>query len=79
MISLDDDIILPQMSGYIKYFDDGEKKCVLKLKMMTFLKYKIFNGVIDKFSDNKIPKERNHYTCIAAICIDSGLKIDKKS
>ena len=26
-------IILPQMSGYIKYFDNGGKKCQLKLKM----------------------------------------------
>ena len=31
------------------------------------------------FSGNEIPKERNHYTCIAAICIDSVLKIDKKN
>ena len=26
-------IILPQMSGYIKYFDNGGKACHLKLKM----------------------------------------------
>ena len=26
-------IILPQMSGYIKYFDNGGKICHLKLKM----------------------------------------------
>ena len=25
---------------------------------------------------NEIPKERNHYICIAAICIDSITKID---
>ena len=31
------------------------------------------------FSGNEIPKERNHYTCIAAICIDSVLKEDKKN
>ena len=31
------------------------------------------------FSGNEIPKERNHYTCIAAICIDSVLKIHKKN
>ena len=29
-------IVLPQMTGYIKYFDDGGKKCLLKLKMMTY-------------------------------------------
>ena len=26
-------IILPQMSGYIKYFDNSEKTCHLKLKV----------------------------------------------
>ena len=31
------------------------------------------------FSDSEIPKERNHYICIAAICIDSELKVDKKN
>ena len=31
------------------------------------------------FSGNEIPKERNHYICIAAICIDSVLRIDKKN
>ena len=31
-------------------------------------KVKTFNGVIDTaFSENKIPKEGNHYICIAAI------------
>ena len=24
------------MNGYIKYFDDGGKKCFLKLKMITY-------------------------------------------
>ena len=42
-------------------------------------KVKAFNGVINTaFSDNEIPKERNHYTCIAAIIIDSVMKVDKK-
>ena len=31
------------------------------------------------FSGNKIPKERKHYIYIAAICIDSVLRIDKKN
>ena len=31
------------------------------------------------FLGNQIPKERNHYICIAAICIDSVLKVDKKN
>ena len=31
------------------------------------------------FTDNAIPEENTHYTCISAIDIDSVLKIDKKS
>ena len=31
------------------------------------------------FSGNEIPKKRNHYICVAAICIDSLLKVGKKS
>ena len=31
------------------------------------------------FSGNEIPRERKHYVCIAAICIDSVLKIEKKN
>ena len=43
-------------------------------------KVKTFNVVINThFSDNKIPKEGNHYICIAAICIGSILKVDKKN
>ena len=43
-------------------------------------KVKTFNGVINTlFSDNSIPKEGNHYICIAAICIDSILKVDKEN
>ena len=30
-------------------------------------------------SDNEIPKERNHYICISAICIDSILKMNQKN
>ena len=42
-------------------------------------KVKIFNGVNNTtFTDDKIPRERNHYVCIAAINIDSVEKIDKK-
>ena len=29
------------------------------------------------FSGDEIPKERNHYICIAPICIDSVLRVDK--
>ena len=40
---------------------------------------KIFNRINrTTFTDNIIPIERNHYTCIPAIDIDSVLKIDNK-
>ena len=40
---------------------------------------KIFNRINrTTFTDNAIPIERNHYTCIPAIDIDSVLKIDNK-
>ena len=42
-------------------------------------KLKIFNRINRTiFTDNAIPIERNHYTCIPAIDIDSVLKIDNK-
>ena len=31
------------------------------------------------FPSNEIPKGRNHYICIAAICIDSVLRIEKEN
>ena len=103
-------VILPQMNGYIKYFDDGGKNMsfvtddeeiyenhseiwevvrkLLKLKFNFDLigddkyiiaKLKIFNKVNrTKFTDNIIPFEKNHYTCIPAIDIESVLKIDNK-
>ena len=40
---------------------------------------RIFNRINrTTFTDNAIPIERNHYTCIPAIDIDSVLKIDNK-
>ena len=43
-------------------------------------KVKTFSSIIKTlFPGNKIPKERNHYICMAAICIDSVLKVDKKN
>ena len=47
-----------------------------------YLKVKVreFDFVIKtNFLGNDIPKENMHYTCIACITIDSGLKIDKKN
>ena len=113
---LDDDIIqslcviLPQMSGYIKYFNDGGKnmsfvtddeevykkyneiwEVVRKLLEVKFTvnpirddkyiiaKFILFNGINrTTFTNNIIPIERNNYVCIAAINIDSVLKIDNK-
>ena len=43
-------------------------------------KVKTFSGVTSTFfSKDELPKERNHYICIAAICIDSVLKIERKN
>ena len=42
-------------------------------------KLKIFKNVnITTFTNNVIPEENTHYTCISATDIDSVLKIDKK-
>ena len=42
-------------------------------------KLKVFNRINrTTFTDNAIPIERNHYTCIPAIDIDSVLKFDNK-
>ena len=104
-------VILPQMSGYIKYFDDGGKNMsfvtddkevykkydetwevvrkLLKLKFFVspirddkyiIAKLKIFKNVnMTTFTDNVIPEENTHYTCISAMDIDTVLKIDKKA
>ena len=103
-------VILPQMNGNIKYFDDGGKnmsfvmddeeiyekyneiwEVVRKLLQIKFTvgpvrddkyiitKLKIFNGTNrTTFTDNAIPFEKNHYSCIPAKDIDSVLKIDNK-
>ena len=43
-------------------------------------KVKTLNNMINTlFLGNEISKERNHYICIAAICIDSVLRVDKKN
>ena len=104
-------IILPQMSGYIKYFGNSRKnmpfliedesvylkynKIWNKIKKLLNIKFhsqptndnkyikskvKTFHEAIKThFSDNKVPKEKSHYICIAAICIESVLKKEGKN
>ena len=104
-------VILPQMDGYIKYFDDGGKnmtyvtddekiyekyneiwEVIRKLLKVDFtvglvrddkylvVKLKIFDKINRTTfnNNNTIPIERNHYICIAAMDIDSVIKIDKR-
>ena len=103
-------VILPQMSGYIKYFDNGRKNMSfvtdeeeiykkyneiwevvrkpLKLKFTVspirddkhiIAKLKIFKKMNrTAFTNYIIPIEKNHYTCIPAIDIDSLLKNNNK-
>ena len=74
---------------YEKYNEIWEAvKKLLKLKLTVdpvrdgkyiVAKLKIFSRINrTTFTDNIIPFERNHYTCIPAIDIDSVLKIDNK-
>ena len=104
-------VILPQMRGYIKYFDDGGKNMsfvtddkevykkynkiwevvrkLLRLKITVspvrddkyiIAKLKIFKNVnITTFTNNVIPEENTHYTCISVIDIDPALKINRKA
>ena len=103
-------IILPQMSGWIKYFENGGKNISFKIEDdKVYIKYnsilnkikellgvkfysepifddsyikskvKTFSGMIKTlFDEDKIPKERVEYACIAHISVDSVLKVDKK-
>ena len=74
---------------YEKYNEIWEVvRKLLKLKLTVgpvrddkyiIAKLKIFNRINGTtFTDNAIPIERNHYTCMPAIDIDSVLKIDNK-
>ena len=104
-------IILPQMTGYIKYFENRGKnmsfvikdddvldkyneiwdkiKETLSIKFHSmpvydekYIKAKVreFNGVIKtNFLGDEVPKENEHYTCIACITIDSVMRMEKKN
>ena len=99
------------MTGYIKYFENGEKnmssvikdndvldkyneiwdkikgKLNIKFHSMPvydekYMKAKVreFNGVIKtNFLSDEVPKENEHYTCIACITIDSVMRMEKKN
>ena len=46
----------------------------IKTKVKTFN-----NTIITLFPGDEIPKEKIHYVCIPAVCIDSILRVDKKN
>ena len=75
--------------AYLKYNEIWNKiKSVLNIRFHSepifddkYIKTKVktFNSMINTlFSGDKIPKERIDYVCVAAVCIDSVLRIDKK-
>ena len=104
-------IILPQMTGYIKYFENGGKnmsfvikdddvldkyneiwdkiKETLSIKFHSMpvydekyieAKVREFSGVIKtNFLGDEVPKENEHYTCIACITIDLLMRMEKKN
>ena len=47
---------------------------MMKTKVKTFS-----NSINTLLSGDEIPKERIHYVCISAVCIDSVLRRDKKN
>ena len=81
--------LIEDESVYLKYSEIWNKiKKTLNTRFHSqpiycnkYIKNKVrkFGSMINTlFSGNKIPKKRNHYVCIAVICIDSVLKVDKK-
>ena len=104
-------IILPQMTGYIKYFENGGKNMSFvikdddvldkyneicdKIKETLSIKFdsmpvydekyikgkeREFNDVIKtNFLGDEVPKENEHYICIACITIDSVMIMEKKN
>ena len=77
-------------SVYLKYTEICNKiKNILNVKFHSqaiyddkYIKTKVktFNKMINTlFSGDELPKERTHYVCIAAICIDSVLRADTKN
>ena len=82
--------LIEDESAYLKYTKIWNKiKKLLNIKFDSqpihedkYIKTKVkaFDVTTNTlFSDNKVPKERSHYICIAAICIDSMLKVEGKN
>ena len=79
----DDDVILKYKKIWKKIkkllcfeFDSQSAydKKYIKTRVKTFE-----DKVIVKFTDNEIPKENTHYSCIAAVCVDSVIKLGKQN
>ena len=75
---------------YLKYNEIWNKiKSILNVKLHSqpihdekYIKTKVktFNSMINiLFSGDEIPKEKIHYVCIPAVCIDSILRANKKN
>ena len=72
-------IILPQMNGYIKYFDNGGKNMSFLIKN-SYVWEKYDDGSIKtNFLGNNLPKENMYYACISCITLDFVLKMNKKN
>ena len=73
--------------GYIEIWNKIKKSLNIRFHSQPIYdekyiktKVKTFNNVINTvFSDNEIPKGKNHYICIAAMNVDSIMKLYKKN
>ena len=81
---------IEEESVYLKYIEIWNKiNPILNVKFHSqpfydekYIKTKVktFNNTTNTlFSGHEILKERIHYVCISAICIDSVLTVDKKN
>ena len=82
MVKVDD-----VLDKYNEIWDKIKEKLNFKFHSMpvydeTYVKAKVreFDGVIKtNFLGGKVPKENEHYTCIACITIDSVMRMEKKN
>ena len=79
----DDDVL----DKYNKIWDKIKETLSIKFHSMPvydekYIKTKVreFNGVIKtNFLGDELPKENEHYTCIACVTIDSVMRMEKKN